>query len=126
MMKPRNDGAGRTMEFDDCWKAEESFWLDGPEFYERRMAPSALMVFPPPVGILAGDQILVGLKQGPRWQSVDLEERSQTGSETAVVLAYKATGKRPHSEPYIALCSSTYIPVGGVWKLLSHQQTPAE
>lgn len=113
------------MTFQDLWTAERRFWLDGPDFYEERMAPEARMVFPPPVGILKGEAILAGLKQGPRWQSVDMDERSETVSGDTVVLAYRASGRRSDAEPYAALCSSTYVKVDGAWKLLFHQQTPA-
>jgi len=112
------------LDFDDLWNAEESFWIDGPEFYEKRMMADACMVFPSPVGILEGQEILDGLRQGPRWQSVDFREKSQVRSGDTTVLAYKATAERKDSQPYIALCSSTYIRNGGTWKLLSHQQTP--
>lgn len=107
------------------WRAEESFWLDGPAFYERWMMADALMVFPEPVGIVEGNDILAGLRHGPRWGSVDIRERSHTRAGDTVVLAYRAIGTREGSEPYIALCSSTYIRDADNWKLLSHQQTPA-
>lgn len=112
------------MDFDILWKMEKSFWLDGPDFYERSMAPDARMVFPSPVGILAGEQIVEGLKQAPRWESVGFEERTETNLGDTIVLAYKATGRREDGDPYSALCASTYVKSGEKWVLLSHQQTP--
>lgn len=112
------------MTFEDLWTAERRFWLDGSEFYVERMAPEARMIFPPPAGILKSEAILAGLKQGPRWQYVDMDERSETASGDTVVLAYRAKGRRPGAEPYVALCSSTYVKRGAAWKLLFHQQTP--
>jgi hypothetical protein len=88
------------------------------------MASDARMVFPSPVGILAGNEILEGLKQGPRWQSVDFEEETETRLGATTVLAYKATAKRDNEDPYIALCASTYVKNDGKWVLLAHQQTP--
>ena len=112
------------MTFETLWDAERRFWLDGPEFYEKSMLVQARMVFPPPVGFLAGEEIVAGLRQGPRWQSIDMEDTSETVSGDTVVLAYRATGTRPDTEPYAALCSSTYVKGSGGWKLLFHQQTP--
>ena len=114
------------MTLEEHWDAEKRFWLDGPDFYEDGMAQAALMVFPAPVGILEGKAIVDGLRQGPRWQSVDFGERSEAALGDTVVLAYRAIGRRQGAEPYIALCSSTHVRVGDTWKLLSHQQTPAK
>jgi hypothetical protein len=106
------------------WKVEESFWLDGPDFYRARMWPDARMIFPDPVGFLRGAAIVDALEGGPRWQAVDIEDRSEIEVGDTLVLAYRATGSRAGSAPYVALCSSTYVRQSGAWKLLSHQQTP--
>jgi hypothetical protein len=112
------------MDFDELWDAERRFWLDGPDFYDENMAADALMVFPPPVGILRGEAIIAGLRQGPRWSSIEMTETAQTALADTVVLAYRARGQRDGAAPYIASCSSTYVRDGGGWKLLAHQQTP--
>lgn len=112
------------MDFERLWEMEKSFWLDGPDFYESSMAPDARMVFPYPVGILEGEQIVEGLKQGPRWQSVEFENQTGTSLGETTALAYRATGQRDGEETYIALCSSTYVKSDGKWFLLTHQQTP--
>ena len=112
------------MAHDELWKMEKSFWLDGPEFYGHAMAPDARMVFPDPVGILAGEEIVEGLKQAPRWAEVRFDEREATGMGDTVVLAYRATGKREGEAAYVALCMSTYVKGGEGWRLLAHQQSP--
>lgn len=112
------------MDFSRLWEMEESFWLDGSKFYENSMASVARMVFPSPVGILEGDQIVEGLREGPRWNSVDFENVSEAHLGDAAVLAYQATGKRNGDDPYSALCSSVYVRRNGNWVLLAHQQTP--
>ena len=112
------------MDFGSFWEMEKSFWLDGPEFYEESMASDARMVFPAPVGILAGKQIVEGLKQAPRWKSVDFEDKTETALGDTVVLAYGATGRREDGDPYSALCASTSVKSDGNWVLLAHQQTP--
>jgi hypothetical protein len=73
------------------------------------VAGDAKMVFPEPVGILEGDQILQGLKGAPRWKSVDIGEKFQAQLGQTIVLAYKATGRREDAKSYSALCSSTYV-----------------
>lgn len=107
------------------WKVETGFWLDGPKFYDEHMISAAQMVFPDPVGILKGREILNGLKEAPRWASVEMVEKSKLSLEGTLVLAYRATGKREGETSYVALCSSTYVHRDEVWNLISHQQTPA-
>ncbi|OOY02929.1 DUF4440 domain-containing protein [Thioclava sp. F28-4] len=112
------------MNFETLWEMEKSFWLDGPDFYESAMASNAKMVFPSPVGILEGEQILEGLNQGPRWEAVDFEDKTETGLGHTAVLAYKATGRREGDAPYVTLCASTYVKADKNWVLLAHQQSP--
>lgn len=112
------------MEMDRLWEMERRFWLDGPDYHAAHTAEGALMVFPPPAGILSGVQSLAGLKQAPRWRSVDMEDASATELGGTVVLAYRAAARRDGQERYAALCSSTYARSQGAWQLLSHHQTP--
>jgi len=112
------------MDAGEIWEIEEGFWLDGPQFYQEHMFPGAHMTFPDPVGILKGEAILNGLKDAPRWEAVDMEEKTDLKVGDTVVLAYRATGRREGDTPYRALCSSTYVFRHQAWKLVSHQQTP--
>jgi len=112
------------MTVNDIWQKETSFWLDGPAFFEEHMVAVAQMVFPDPVGILKGDEILHGLKEAPRWQSVEFEEKTEASLGDTLVLAYRAAGRRGNAAPYRALCTSCYTRQGSTWKLISHQQTP--
>ena len=112
------------MDFSKLWEMEKSFWLDGSEFYERSMASDARMVFPSPVGILEGDKIVQGLKQGPRWETVDFENKTEAHLGDTAVIAYHATARREDNYPYSPLCGSTYVKDDGIWVLLAHQQTP--
>lgn len=106
------------------WDSEKSFWLDGPAFYGAHMVPTAQMVFPGPVGILKGEEILEGLRGAPRWDSVEMEEKTEEQVGDTLALAYRATGIREGSDPYAAFCSSIYVKHDNSWKLISHQQTP--
>jgi hypothetical protein len=112
------------MTMDDIWQKEQSFWLDGPSFFVDHMAAVAQMVFPDPVGILKADAIMHGLKEVPRWESVELEEKTEALVGNTLVLAYRAAGRRGNAAPYRALCSSCYTRHGDTWKLIYHQQTP--
>ncbi|MFV2053401.1 DUF4440 domain-containing protein [Aliiroseovarius sp. YM-037] len=112
------------MDEEILWDNEQSFWLDGPDFFRANMTKDARMVFPDPVGILKGDEILQGLEGAPRWASVSFDEKSLSQTATTAVLTYKATGERDGDDPYAALCCSTYVKASGDWKLLAHQQTP--
>lgn len=108
----------------DVWEREKGFWLNGPEFYENHMIADAQMVFPDPIGILKGGEILDGLRAAPRWDAVEMEDTAELTLGDTRVLAYRATGTRPAGRPYVALCSSTYVFCDPAWKLVSHQQTP--
>lgn len=112
------------MDLGKLWEMERRFWLDGPAFYEASMAPDACMVFPAPVGILSGHRIIDGLRQAPRWKSVDFDNRTEAELDSTVVLAYDAIGRRDGEEPYTAYCASTYVRRDDTWVLLAHQQTP--
>ena len=106
------------------WDAETRFWLDGTTSYVTNMASEALMVFPPPTGILSGEAILESLKDAPRWDEVEFHDRKETRVGDTMVLAYRATGHHGKDRPYVALCSSTYARQAGSWKLVAHQQCP--
>jgi hypothetical protein len=112
------------MDVQKLWELEKSFWLGGPDFYETSMARDAHMIFPAPVGILSGEDIMDGLRQGPRWKSVDFDGQTSIQVGEVVVLAYKATGERDGDDSYVAFCGSTYVRQADEWRLLSHQQTP--
>lgn len=108
----------------DLWTRERGFWLEGADFHRAHLAAGAVMVFPPPVGILEGGQILDGLEGAPRWEAVEFSRQATASLGDAVVLAYLALARRAGAEPYRALCSSTYLRGNGGWTLLAHQQTP--
>jgi hypothetical protein len=112
-----------SMDYERLWEMEKSFWLDGPEFYERSMAPNARMIFPGPVGILADEEIVEGLRRAPRWKSVEFNNKTGTKLCDTAVIAYEASGQRDGDDVYKAFCASTYVCKDGTWKLLAHQQT---
>tara|TARA_R110002020_G_scaffold50963_23_gene144504 strand:+ start:1710 stop:2057 length:348 start_codon:yes stop_codon:yes gene_type:complete len=113
------------METGEFWTLERGFWLGGEEHYRKRLNSRALMIFPPPVGILSGDDTIIAtLQAAPRWASVDFFDQALEAHDCATTLAYRATGRRDGGAEYHALCSSTYVDTGDGWKLALHQQTP--
>ena len=113
-----------TFDSNDIWTLELGLWLGGMETVAGRMVDGCLMVFPEPVGILKGDEIVDTLGQTPRWASVEMAERNILYQDTKTVcVAYRAEALRENEEPYSAFCSSVYVRQDGGWKMLSHQQT---
>jgi hypothetical protein len=112
---------------DHLFNLEEKFWTQGAEYYQRNLAPAALMVFPDPPGVLVKDEVAPAIGRNARWSRVTLEEhRLLELSDGAAVVTYKATARRANGgKPYAARASSAYVrDGGGAWKLAFHQQTP--
>ncbi|MGA7613577.1 MAG: nuclear transport factor 2 family protein [Thermoanaerobaculia bacterium] len=110
----------------ELWELEREFWLGGVEFYERTLAPHALMVFPPPAGVLDRATTIDSIRSVPRWRSVSFDEQHLVpATEGTAVLVYSAHAERgsPDSR-YAAQCSSVYVRGDRGWLLLLHQQTP--
>jgi hypothetical protein len=110
------------MPHDALWELERGFWLQGVAHFRRFMAPDCVMVLPE-VGILAGPAILQGLESAPRWDAIEMTERQAVEAGSAVVIAYRAEGRRG-AAAYRALCSSTYVGPLAHRRLIQHQQTP--
>lgn len=110
----------------ELWHLEEQLWLADSTFFERTLAPNALMVLPEPAGVLDRAATIDSIRSVARWQHVLFTKRHHalSGSET-VVLAYLALADRgPSDTSYAAQCSSTYFSDNGQWLLLLHHQTP--
>ena len=106
----------------DFWNFEKHFWTEGAGFFRDNMARNAIMVFPAPVGMLSGEEIIDGLDGAPRWDEVEFEDRKKIENGRFAVLSYRAGGKRADGDSYSALCSTSYFKENGRWKLFSHQQ----
>lgn len=112
-------------EVKEIWHLEEQFWLADSAFFERTLAPNALMVLPEPAGVLDRAATIDSIRYAARWQHVSFKKRHHalSGSET-VVLAYLVLADRgPSDTSYAAQCSSTYVSDNGQWLLLLHHQT---
>lgn len=110
----------------ELWHLEEQFWLGDSAFYECALAAEALMVFPPPVGVLDREATIRALGSAPRWQHVSLSDCHTIVNRSTAVLVYAAQADRGETDStYAARCSSTYIRDGDRWRLALHHQTPA-
>jgi hypothetical protein len=110
---------------DHLFALEERFWKEGADYYRRRLAPGAMMVFPEPAGVLLAEDIVAGVEKAPRWTQVELEEhRLLELDERAALVTYKAIARRPDGARYATRASSAYVSDGQAWRLAFHQQTP--
>ncbi|MGR3320684.1 MAG: nuclear transport factor 2 family protein [Pseudooceanicola sp.] len=107
---------------EDIWQVEEILWTGGTDAFRKRLDRECLMAFPG-VGVLEGDEILDSLKDAPRWQSVEMDDRHSTGDEDVIVLSYRAVAIRDGDAPYNALCTSTWRRTAKGWRLLQHQHS---
>lgn len=111
---------------DDIWEAERRLWLEGVGAYRELMAEQCVMAFGPS-GVMDNHAILEGLKDSPRWSSVAFaDQASIRPGDGAAVIAYTARGEREGADTYRALCTSTYVLIGGHWRIAQHQQTPLD
>jgi hypothetical protein len=109
----------------ELWQLEERFWLAGAEFYQRRLAPDALMVFPQSAGILDRVATIESVGAATRWQSVTFDEVwcAHPNPDTAA-LVYAARARRADADcDYLAQCSSIYARGSDGWQLVLHHQT---
>ncbi len=106
---------------------ERRFWHGDATFYDATLTEDAVMVFPPPTGVLDRAAVIDSLGAADRWRSVDFRDDRLVGlGEDAVQLVYRAEAvRRADGSEYAALVTSTYVREDD-WRLASHQQTPIE
>ena len=109
---------------DTLWEMEKRFWLDGADFYESHLADDAVMVLPYPALLMTRDKAIEGVRQGPRWASVEMREQTFSQRGNAAVLAYHATAWRDDEgdTPYDCVVASTYVQDGDGWVMMNHSQ----
>ena len=115
---------------DDLLDLEKQGWNaltlgneEAQKFYSSVLREDAVMVFPGGMQITGKDQILESFSPQP-WSSYQIIEPSVipiTGDVKTVI--YKVIAKRPNSEPYHAIISSTYVHIDDSWKMVHHQQS---
>jgi hypothetical protein len=104
------------------WALEENFWLEGPAFYRAHMAEDAAMWFPGRPEPVKGKQILDGLRNAPRWESVVFDRQEIEVADDRVTLRYRATARRDGQDDYTAECITTYEHDPGGLRLVEHRQ----
>lgn len=111
---------------EQLWQLEKQFWLGDAAFYERTLAPQALVVLPPPVGVLERTATIDSIRSGARWRDVSFSDRHLAPvAQDTVALAYAARADRGGGEAvYVARCSSVYVRGDRSWCLALHHQTP--
>ena len=90
------------------------------------MAGDAVMIFPPPAGIMDEAAIIESLGDDAPWSGVRIDEVDLVHvRDSAAVLAYRAEARRRDGETYSAYAGSVYVcQDDGDWRLAYHQQTP--
>lgn len=114
------------MQDDELWAIEQRLWRDGPAAYEEVLDPACIMAFPQ-MGLLRARQVIETLEKAPRWEDVTMRDRAiGRAGDAAAVLAYSAEAHREGADPYRCLCTSTYRRDADAWRLIQHQQSPAD
>ncbi len=109
------------------WTLEKQRWLDGADYYERRLAANAVMILPYPAGLQDRAAALQGLCPGRRWQAVEFWEQKLQRQGNAMLLSYRAVAWREAcGTPVRTLCATTYVEDGASWVAVSHRQQPIE
>lgn len=111
---------------DELWNLEKSFWTGGAETYEARLCLGALMILPPPAGVLDRAATIDAIRAAERWARVTFSQKHVLRPvDPVAILAYVALADRDRPGwTYSAQCSSVYVLAGRSWRLAAHQQTP--
>ena len=115
---------------DDLLELEKQGWNaltlgkdEAQDFYSSVLREDAVMVFPGGMQITGKDQILESFSSQP-WSSYELIEPGIIPiTDDVKTIFYKVIAKRPNSDPYHAIISSTYVQIHASWKMVHHQQS---
>ena len=96
---------------------------EAQNFYSSVLREDAVMVFPGGMKITGKDQILELFSSQP-WSSFQMNEANVIPiSDDVKMVIYRVIAKRPDSDPYHAIISSTYVHIDDSWKMVHHQQS---
>lgn len=111
------------MQATDLWEIEEQLWTAGADFYERHLDPGAVMVTPT-YGPLDRESVLDHVRARRCAVRATLKDReSLAPAGDVAVLTYNVHAIRVSGDEHHARCKSTYVRVGGEWRLALHHQT---
>jgi hypothetical protein len=117
----------RQAALEELLQLEKSFWTEAAAFFRANMRADALLVFPPPVGVMTAEQSVEATANSARWESVDFhDERHIWLHDDAVLFVYQAEARRAGaSASYRPIVSSVYVRAGSneQWRLAFHQQS---
>jgi hypothetical protein len=107
---------------------ERGFWEADADYYDRNLAPDAVMVLPDPAGLMDRDAVVQAIGTSARWVDLRMDDvRMIRLGQDVAALAYRAAARRSDGgSPYTALVTSVYARDAGAWKLVLHQQTPGD
>jgi hypothetical protein len=109
----------------ELFELEKNFWTGDAQFYRQHLADDCMVVFAEMSGVKSKEEIASMIKEGQRWQKLDIKERGLVElADDVAILSYKASAMRANGEPFEALVSSAYVKKNGGWKMAFHQQTP--
>lgn len=107
------------------WEALSGRVAAAREFYESVLHDECVMLLPGGILLEGTSAILDSFDTRP-WERFTIEDpRTIWLAPGVTVLIYSVRAQREGDDEYEALISSTYADVGGEWKLIIHQQTPA-
>lgn len=93
------------------------------EFYEGLLAAQAVMVFPH--GVMERADAIEGMAQAQPWVDYRLDEMTvHPLGEGLAVVTYRVRAQRDGDDTYEALLASTYVWLGGDWRMVLHQHSP--
>lgn len=111
---------------DDVLAIERGFWTeaDNPGYFEAHIADGGLSVIEP-MGFIEKQQAVQWPAEKP-WSEVEmLDVAIRQVTPDCVILAYHGRGRRDSDEkPYQGSIASTYVRIGGTWKLALSAHQP--
>ena len=108
---------------DEVWTYEKSLWTGDAEHYRESIHPDCVMVLPEEPFAMSGAQAIDAVADTPRWESVDLSERSLSRlTDGLIAISYQAKATRG-DKAYTAWSSSVYQKGDRGWQVIQHSQT---
>lgn len=106
----------------DLWEAERRFWLEGPAVAGDIVEIDGLFATPL-LGILQGETARDVLAAAPRQTDLVFEDGLLVKSGDTAVLGYRAVARAASGDPFVSICTSTWIRHEGTWRMLHHHQS---
>ena len=105
---------------------ENKLWLDGVSNIETQIDSDCIIILPPPISMLRGDEIGKSIDSLPNWDKVSFTDMdiAKRDSDNIIFLTYKVTANSKSQPQYKAICSTSYMKKGDNYKIILHQQTP--